>query len=153
MIKIQIYMGDIIVSQLHKKKLYSDSTVTKNGKKLNIKNEDYEYETHSFSIDKISINKRHLYKNGKYVYINSLATKKEELFVPYLMKNCTFKYSTRNYLKALEQFVVDVQRFLEQNSTTAQCKPYLHNEDYDTYTPKITHVKKSSKYERKPENF
>lgn len=153
MITIKIYMGDIIVSQLHKKKVYSDSTVTKNNKKINIKNEEYECISHSFNIDKISVNKRHLYKNGKYVYIHSLATKKEELFVPYLMKNCTFKYSTRNYMKALEQFVVDAQRFLEQNSTTAQCKPYLFNEDYGIYMPKITHVKKSSKYERKPENF
>lgn len=151
MITIKIYMGDIIVSQLHKKKLYSDSTVTKNNKKLNVKTEEYEYEIHSFNIDKISVNKRHLYKNGKYVYIHSLATKKEELFVPYLMKNCTFKYSTRNYMKALEQFVVDAQRFLEKYSTTAQVKPYLYNEDYGIYMPKVTHVKKSSKYERKPE--
>lgn len=152
MIKIQIYMGDIIVSQLHKKKLYSDSTVTKNNKKLNIKKEEYEYEIHSFNIDKISINRRHLYKNGKYIYIHTLTTKKEELFVPYLPKNCTFKYSTRNYLKALEQFVIDVQRYLEKNSTTAQCKPYVYKEDLGIYEPKITHTKKKN-YERKPENF
>lgn len=149
---ISCYMGDIIVTIPYKKVVHRVEITTKKDPKTNqpisVEYDDFEDCHHTFTSNSININRRHMIKLGKYFYIHTLATKDIELFMPYVPVNFTLHYSHLDLTKALEDFVVQFQRFLEKESTTAQCQEFKRTEKGYVYIQK----KKKKNYERKPIN-
>lgn len=98
-------------------------------------------DNYALTVKYIGVNHRHLYVDGKYVYIHTLADKGVELFTPWKIAEYQESYPGMPLEKALEYFVRDYERFLAKESTAAQVKQFKKLDD-GTYAP----ITKERKY-------
>jgi hypothetical protein len=91
-------------------------------------------DNYALNVKSIGVNHRHLYIDGKYVYIHTLTSKGVELFTPWVITEYSENYPGMPLEKALEYFVRDYERHLSKESTCARVKQFKLLDD-GTYVP------------------